>query len=159
MSTKPGLIIGIAIVSGLLNAFLLGIVFAHGFAPGPCPFPPPGGGPPFARMEHAIGKLEPTDGAKVRAIVEAKQAAMHSDTDKMTGAFPEMDAILTAPKFDEKALEALHNRIEGYDRNMKSDMLDLMLSIAKTLPDQERIEFFKELSPERGGHPGPLPPM
>ena len=160
MNNKISLSAWLAIGSGFLNAFLLGVIFAHGALHGPTPFMPPvGGSPPFMRMEAALQKIPAAEREKVQAIIDQKQAAMHANVGKMSETFPEIDAILTAPKFDESKLQALHKQIEDYDHAMKGNMLELMIDIAKALPDQERIEFFKEMSPENMGHHGPMPPM
>jgi uncharacterized membrane protein len=160
MNSKISLSAWLAIGSGFLNAFLLGLILAHGILHGPPSFMPPvGGAQPFVRMEAALQKIPAADREKVQAIINKEQDGMFANVGKMTGTFSEIDAVLTAPKFDESKLHSLHKQIEDYDHAMKGNMLEFMIEIAKALPDQDRIEFFKEMSHENMGHHGPMPPM
>ena len=148
-----------AIGSALLNAFLLGVLLTHFIMPGPMPFHPPEKGMPFMHMSDAAMKLDQPYRDKVLAILSQNQAKMQGNMEKMMATMPEIDGALTAAKFDPSALKTVNVKLEGYDKAIKEDMLDTMMSIASVLPNKERIEFFKEISPQHHGMHGPPPPF
>lgn len=97
-------------------------------------------------MEAALPLLSPEQQSVVQEILEKHRIAFEQHRENMRDKIEHIQAALTAPKFDEKALlQALE---QGPSRDkMKDNMKGLLIEIARTLPDEERITFFRETAP------------
>lgn len=143
----------------LLNAFLLGVILAHFFMSAPPILYPPEKDMPFLRMREAAMRLDKPYQDKVLIILGQKQAKMQKNMEKIFTIMPEINADLTALKFDPTTINAANSKLEAYDKEIKGDMFDTMVSIAQVLPDKQRVEFFRQISPAHHGMHGPPPPM
>jgi len=143
-------------VSVILNSFLLGLVISP-----KAPFGPHmmnRGGPSGAmmppphefRLEKAAKALPEEYKSKVEEIIKKNHEEASHHMGNIHATFDEIDKVLTADKFDEEKFKSIISKIDESDKVMKSGMLEMTLTIAKNLPDKERIEFFSQLSDKKG---------
>lgn len=125
------------------NAFLAGYVVS-GFS-GPMRPPPP----PFVRMEMAADHISPQYREKIRTLVDGHRKILDRRMQEMREEFDRIHAILTAPTFDAGALQDIRRNARGQEGEAKDEMLSLLIEIARTLPDEERVKFFRESAPDR----------
>lgn len=140
----------IFVCSLLANAFLVGFLLS-----GQCIHH--GSHKRFDRMQEAAEDLGPAYRDKIQALLEKNHLKMDDHIKVMSHNFDKITAVLTAPKFDEAQLKAVHQNIEKEDNGMKDNMLSMVTSIAKILPDPERIKFFKAAAPDHPPGPGMVP--
>jgi hypothetical protein len=153
MKDKKGVLLSIALLSLLLNAFLLGLLCT---GPRGRPFPHPGGH--FQHLQQAANHLDSPYREKALAILDSKKPLIDADEKKLSGNFSSITDTLTAPRFDPSRLKAANASIESADAALKTDMTDLMVGIASALPDAQRIRFFKDAAPPHPPGPGLPPP-
>ncbi len=131
------------IASLLVNAFLAGMIFSH------VSFLRPNHPRPPHMMEHRIKKIARNLPKKYRAqvvkIIDNHDPKIRGRMDNMRFTLMEIDKVLTAEKFDEAKFMELIKNLDPKDQNIKETMSEMMLSIAKTLPDEHRIKFFKKM--------------
>lgn len=145
--------ITVALVCSLIaNAFLVGYI-ASSLVARPPMLPRP---MPFDRMEGALAHVSPEYQDDVQTLIDEHKEDFERRMESMRGNFDKIQALLTAPTFDAGALRAIQKDLEKQD-DPKSDILSLLISIGQTLPDEERIRFFKESSPDRPPFGGPRP--
>ncbi len=136
------------IASLLVNAFFAGILFSHAsFLRADHPRPP-------HMMEHKIKKvakhLPKEYRAQIIKIIDKHDPKIRNKMDNMHSTLMEIDGVLTAEKFDEAKFLELTKKLDPKDKNIKANMSEMILSIAKTLPDEHRIKFFKKISKRKG---------
>lgn len=136
----------------ILNAFLAGYATSaltrHQWGPPPSP---------FERMDKALAKVDPQNAARVRAIIETHRRNFERHMRDRAADFDKIQTILTAPHFDAAALRKVHEDMAMEDPK-REEILSLLIAIAQTLPDDERIAFFKDSAPERPHFAPPPPP-
>ena len=137
----------IFVCSLMLNAFLIGLMISNHCQPQVRH-------KRVDRMEQAAQDLDPAYRDKVQAVLAKNREKMDTRMEAMGNNFDRITAALTAPKFDEAKLKAVHNDIARSDNAMKDSMLATATAIAKILPDSERIKFFRETAPDhpKGPH-------
>ncbi len=137
---------GLLVFSLVLNGFLAGMLLSgpphrmHDQRPSP-----------VERMAAAIHVLKPDDQATVRHIMDKYRPAFEKRAGMMRQKIDRINAVLTAPTLDEKALQAALEQDTAHDV-MKENMKNLLTETAKALPDDARIRLFTEMAP------GPFPP-
>ncbi len=154
---KTNLLVGVLAVSLAANVFFVGYhgsqmlqkpeKFRHGRMMGP------DGG-----MDKAISHLDPKYQEQIKAIVDNHRSNVGKDMEEMRGLFAQIGPVLTAPTFDADKLAELSAQIDSRDKAMKANMSAMMTTIAKTLPDEQRVTFFTEMfenMSRRGPHGGP----
>lgn len=145
------------------NVFLVGVFigsrFNHGPHNGPqgSDGPPP---PPEMMMTHIIKDRQTSispEGQKIIADILEKN---HADRPDMAfgQTMDDMKAVLTADKLDVTRMEVLQKTIDTLEENHHKNIGPLIQNIARSLPDQDRIAFFKELFSGKGPRPDG-PPM
>ncbi len=144
----------VLLLSLLLNAFLLGVVVSspdlrfgfHHFTP-------------EDRMAQGLGALPPGPRETVRALLDQNRAAAEGRMREMRDLFRQIQPTLTAAHFDADALRDLFRRIDATDLALKQAMATTLMTIATTLPDHDRQQFFRHMPPVGpGGGPGGAPP-
>jgi len=143
-------------VSVALNAFLLGVMTSRPVAPfghmmerrhevrqmgrfeGP-----------EQRMKSALVVLPDEYKTKVEAIIDQSATNLKKHFGNMKSNIDEMEKVLTAPKFDEKKFAEVSALLAPKDDKIKDNMSTMILSIAKLLPDEDRIKFFNKLAEDR----------
>ena len=150
MNKTSFLFIALAL-SLLANAFVAGYVVSG--------FPPRHGGGQrgalFDKAEKALTHVSPQYQKQVWDIMQEHRDFITGHFDERKKRFDAVHKILTAPVFDEKALKKAMDQIDRDD--VKVSVQKMLISIAKILPDDERIRFFEESAPGPG--PGGPPPF
>lgn len=151
---------GIFVISILLNAFLCGILISGHIPHDHGPFTEHDRehdgwhkqGPPeqmiFGHIRDQSQKLS-SDGQKtVERILQKYDSTFTFDShDEMRNLFTEIHQTITAQKFDKVKLKALHDKIHQTETKQKNAISDMILDIASTLSDDDRINLFKNLLP------------
>lgn len=149
---KQNILVGALVLSLAANVFFVGFAatrfMAHDRGHGPRMAGPDGG------MDKAISHLESTDAEKIKAIVDNHRENVRTQMNEMRDLFEQIGPTLSAPQFDPDKLAALSAQIDAHDKAMKADMAAMMSTIAKTLPDEQRIQFFNEMFADRHFPPG-----
>lgn len=144
-------------VSLLLNAFLLGVMVSGHFTHKP-PFPPPGGpggpGGPEMMFEKAVEALDAEYREEVAEIVTEKFTLAKERREEMRTTFEQLEAVLSAETFDSDAFLALEEKIHAHDEAIKNNISSMMVSIASSLPDDQRVKFFNEFFKNKPPHFG-----
>jgi len=151
---------GIFVVSILVNAFLCGVLISGHAPQDRDPFMVRGGdrdggrmhGPPekmiFERIEEQSKTISSGGQKKVADILQEYEGAFTSDSrDDIKDVFTEIHQTITAPQFDKAKLKSLHDKIRQRDAKQKNVISDMILDIASTLSDEDRIKLFKDLLP------------
>lgn len=141
---RTHIIVGLLAISLAMNGFLVSILLAEQrFTPPPSP---------LKRMETALAVLDANEQAVVRSVLDEHRSRFEAQTDTMHQKISLIQSILTAPKFDKQALARAFDR--GADRDaMRQNMKSLLIAIAVSLPDDDRIRFFtaaeKQMPPRK----------
>ena len=156
---KTTVIYGALAFSLLVNAFMFGMATARAMRPHFPMMMEMHGHPKQPPMVEALPVLDPADRAKVAAILKKREDDTKAELDHMRDMMNKVHGVLTAPSFDDAALNKLRQDIENQDRKLKDSFSAVVVAIAKALPDDQRIRFFnkaKEIADaqheERDGH-------
>jgi len=148
MTNKIMIILSTSII---LNAFMAGVIVARPSMHDRPPFMM--GGDP--RMMRELDAVSEEYRGKVQEIMKTHHQAARETMNKIQGEFGDIKEILTAPKFNEVKFSELRKALDANDIKMKENMSDMIMSIAKTLPDDQRIKFFEsmmdDMRPPMGG--------
>jgi hypothetical protein len=163
-------ILGLSI---LFNAFLCGFIFSINIHPNRMPFmgrehsPPPMEDMILDMTKSQSRKLSADGQRKIVEITDKYQEKFHKS--KIVNAHDIIDKIhiaMTAESFDKTKVEKLHQYLSDKERQSKNNISNMMIEIADTLSNTDRILFFKELvpPPHMGNGSGendtpPPPPM
>ena len=104
---------------------------------------------PGDRMIENVKDLPIEYQDKILSIIAENRTETEKSMDNIHSVLDEMDKVLTADKFDEKTLLAVISKIDEKDHSLKKGMIDMTLNIAKILPDEYRIEFFKKMADQK----------
>lgn len=167
MKTKHLIIL--FVVSLLINAFLGGMMLSGCLDRDRMPFPQmgmkKGGMPPpmegmiFKRLTEQSEKISPAGQKTVEGIVAKYQG--QADKGGMFDKrhlFDDIQATMTAPKFDKQKIEKIHKELNAGETKFKESIGLMMIEIASKLSDKDRIQFFQSLFPphpdmdKRGPH-------
>lgn len=144
-------------VSLLLNAFLLGVMVSGHFMHKP-PFPPPGGpggpGGPEMMFEKAVEAVDAAYREDVAKTVTEKFTLAKERREDMRTTFEQIEAVLSAETFDRDVFLALEEEIHAQDEAIKNSISSMMMSIASSLPDDQRVKFFNEFFKNKPPHFG-----
>lgn len=147
------------LVSLLLNAFLGGMMLSNHIHRDQMPFfkerMRKDGGPQrkedmiFQRVTEQSEKLSAEGQKKVGEIVGKyhKKDDIKGPEDKHK-LFDEIQATMTAPKFDKAKMEKIHQTLNADENKDREAVGRMMIEIASTLSDEDRIQFFQGLFPQ-----------
>lgn len=143
---NENLVVAILSASIVANAFMAGIVLSG---------PSMHNRPPFMMKEDPgmmrdIKVLSVEHRGAVEKIIKEHHKNIRNDMAEIRNTFDKVAEILTAPKFDEAKLFEIKKNMEGRDGKIKDNMSDMIIKIAKTLPDDQRIKFFENVMKHRG---------
>ena len=152
---KTKYLVVLLLLSVLANAFLGGMMLSDHLHRGGMGKDgrPPMGGMIFDRLIDQSEKISPEGRTTVAEITSKYQAVAdkNGEGDKHQ-LFEEIQKIMTAPKFDKQKMEDIHLKLNSGEAKFKESIGRMMIEIASSLSDEDRILFFKELFP-------PRPPM
>ncbi len=134
-------VLGLSVV---LNAFLIGTALSHCLH-----------GKPHMnhlmeaekRLDHAVDVLDRSHQEMTHALLAKHQKETKAEFQHMEELFTQAKAVLTAPKFDAAKLAHVRQEIDAEDKKLKTSLTTVIDQIAAGLPDDQRIEFFKEALP------------
>jgi Spy/CpxP family protein refolding chaperone len=157
---KTKYILPMLFASLLLNAFLGGMMLSNYLHGGSMPFGQfgpmgnKGDRPPgmevmiFKRLNDQSEKISPEGRTKVEGIVEKYQkVAEKNGMGDKRHFFDDVQATMTAPKFDKAKMEKIHKELNANETKLKESVGLMMIEIASTLSDEDRIQFFQGLFP------------
>ncbi len=102
----------------------------------------------FKKGHHhmkALSVLEGEHKERVEKIMKEHKDASKAVMKEMHGLFKTLNAEMAAPELDFDKIDILQNEIDELDTGLKESMASMMLEIAKVLPSEERVEFFKKM--------------
>ena len=96
-----------------------------------------GQGMRMERMLHAAGAT-PEQRAKVHQIMKAAREDMHKEMDAGRGMHQQMAQLMTAPKVDAAAVEALRQKMSAHHDAVSKRMTQAMLDAGAVLTPEQR---------------------
>lgn len=101
----------------------------------------------FKRPHHmkALKVLDGENKERVEKIMKQHKEASRETMKEMHALFKELQAEMAAPELDFDKIQIVQDKIDNLDVGLKEDMASMMLEIAKILPSEERVEFFKKM--------------
>ena len=113
--------------------------------------------PPFEGFSNIKGFDKEHKDIVDSFFIEHKEN-MHKSLQNMHSLFGKLNASLSAEVFNEEDSLSIMKEVDAADAKIKENFSKFILKTAKTLPNEQRIKFFKGFSKEQGFMPPP-PPM